>query len=110
VATVRRRRPAPLPVADPGGDPAPAPGATDCVRTRKQARQARDNQDWTGILRHTTARDCWREDGSERLKLRTKAFMELGRWDDCITTGKRLSGTEPEAWVRVCERRKERGE
>ncbi|MCA9655754.1 MAG: protein kinase [Myxococcales bacterium] len=87
----------------------PTTSPADCQRMRKQARQAREDSDWAGILRHTDLRGCWTSASSERLRLRTKAFMELGRWSQCIAAGRGLTGSEPESWVRLCERRRERG-
>lgn len=61
------------------------------------------------MLRHTGLRRCWGRAQPERMRLRTKALMELREWDACVRQGRGLESPEVAAWVRLCERRKERG-
>ncbi|MCX4246950.1 serine/threonine-protein kinase [Paraliomyxa miuraensis] len=109
---------APAPAEPAPSEPAPAEEATPsddasashrslCWRTRKQAQQAREAHDWSGVLRHTREGSCWSEQRAERGRLRTKAFMELGRWSDCIGASRGLGDEQVETWRRVCERRQE---
>jgi serine/threonine-protein kinase len=78
----------------------------DCVRERKRVLDARAVHDWDGMLRHIGATRCW-FDEVERAKLRTKALMELGRFEECIAVGGDLADVDAVRWVDICERRLE---
>jgi hypothetical protein len=92
--------------------PADDPPATDsglCWRTRKQALQARDAQDWPGVLRHTRSTSCWTEQREQRKRLRAKAFMENEDWTACAEASRGFDDPEGRGWYTLCSRRKEQG-
>ncbi|HET6582244.1 MAG TPA: protein kinase, partial [Nannocystaceae bacterium] len=78
----------------------------ECVRTRREAEDARNNHDWNGLLRHTQKGSCW-PTGSARKKLRVKAMMELNRFDDCVQLGQGVTDTEVVGWVQTCSKRRD---
>ena len=101
--------PEPAAVAEPGersSEPTPAAGGL-CWRTRKQAKQAREAHDWKGILRRTRDAGCWTAQRDERRRLRAKAFMELGRWGDCVEASRGFRDPQGQLWHRTCLRRRE---
>lgn len=86
---------------------APAPPDPEaCDLTRRAAVDARQAHDWAGLLRHTARASCWRS-SDERVALRVKALMELGRFEECVKLGQRVSRPEADVqlWTRVCEKR-----
>jgi hypothetical protein len=100
-------------LADPDGadtpPPVPAPESASpkhCELTRRAAADARGAHDWAGLLRHTARASCWRA-SDERVALRVKALMELGRFDECARLGTRVARPLPDVrqWTRVCARR-----
>jgi hypothetical protein len=101
----------PLPsVGPPADEPAASVADSDlCWRTRKQAQQAREGHDWTGMLRHTRNQGCWTERREERQRLRTKAYMELEQWGECLDASRSLRDAEGRQWQEICRRRKEQG-
>lgn len=112
-AVPREPKAEPPSVAGAPDTPAPTPSdakndAELCWRTRKQALQARTGQDWQGILRHTRKPSCWTEQGELRRQLRTKAYMELGQWDECLEAGRGLEDSESLEWLNKCRLRKKR--
>jgi hypothetical protein len=91
----------PAPATEPSS---PEPAA--CDLTRRAAVDARQAHDWSGLLRHTTRASCWRS-SDERVALRVKALMELGRFEECAKLGHRVSRPEADVqlWTRVCAKR-----
>lgn len=75
-----------------------------CKEVRQQARDARQVQDWPGVLRHTSKAGCW-ESGLERRRLRVKAMLESGRYADCISTGGNSEDKDIAKWVDLCRRK-----
>ena len=97
------------PAGDPVSPTSDAPDAAElCWRTRKRAQEARNNQDWQGMLRHTRKPDCWTEQGNLRWQLRTQAYMELGKWNECLEASRGLDDTESLERRNKCRLRKER--
>jgi serine/threonine protein kinase len=92
-----------LPSVTPRDEPAPADDEA-CVRTRREAEQARQAHDWHGILRHTDKAACW-PSSATRKKLRVKANMELNRFEECVRLGKDSGDSEVVGWVRMCSKR-----
>ena len=88
------------PKADPNSDA--------CKSTRDKVTRARDEGKWHDMNRLLNERDCWKSK-PEHAKLRTKAYMELGKFKDCAKSGKGSSDPDVVKWVRLCERRSESG-
>jgi serine/threonine protein kinase len=97
-----------LPKVEADG-PAPEPESASadsraCKDLRQRARDAREMQDWPGVLRHTTKAACW-DSPLERKRLRVKALLESGRYADCISTGSTSDDKDIVKWVALCERK-----
>jgi serine/threonine-protein kinase len=88
---------APEPVADPSETPR-------CEKVRARALDARGAHDWDGVLDATKQRECWVR-AHDRKKLETQAYMESGRFQDCLRVGKHLTDTEAKTWVTLCSKR-----
>jgi type IV secretory pathway VirB10-like protein len=88
------------PKADPNSDA--------CKSTREKVTRARDEGKWHDMNRLLNERECWKSK-PEHAKLRTKAYMELGKFKDCAKSGKGSSDPDVVKWVRLCERRSESG-
>jgi serine/threonine protein kinase len=86
---------------------ASAASAELCWRTRKQAEQARGDQNWEGVLRHTRNPSCWTEQREPRRRLRAMAYMELGQWSACVEASRGLDDAEGLKWQKLCRLRKE---
>jgi serine/threonine protein kinase len=98
-----------LPSPPPDDPTSPAARSELCWRTRKQALEARDHQDWPGVLRHTRSTSCWAEQREQRKRLRAKAFMENQDWSACAEASRGFDDAEGRGWYTVCNQRKERG-
>ena len=107
VGSLDSGKPEPSPGVEP--DAPPAADSSLCWRTRKQAQQAREVHDWSGVIRHTRAQSCWSEQREQRRRLRAKAFMELGQWSACVEASRGLDDAEGRQWQQICRRRKEQG-
>jgi hypothetical protein len=83
--------------------------ASMCWRTRKRATQARDAQDWDGVLRHTRDAGCWTTEREQRKRLRAMAYKELKNWSACVEASRGLTDSEGRKWLDLCQRRKEQG-
>ncbi|HVH97804.1 MAG TPA: hypothetical protein VM869_03810, partial [Enhygromyxa sp.] len=89
----------------PATDPVPKPSETTrCEKLRARALDARSAHDWDTVLDATEQRECWAR-ASDRKKLETQAYMELGRFEDCLRAGKHLTDTEAKKWVTLCTKR-----
>jgi serine/threonine-protein kinase len=77
-----------------------------CALTRRAAVDARGAHDWQGLLRHTAHASCWAS-ADDRLALRIKALMELGRFTECVRLGHRVSRPQADVqlWTRLCSKR-----
>ena len=76
-----------------------------CDRDRERARNARYEHDWPGVLANTRRASCWTS-AIERRRLQVKAYMELGRFGDCIALGKNSTDPEIEEYVTLCKSRR----
>lgn len=87
------------------GTAAPKPSATQaCAKVRQEASDARQSHAWQSVLDATAERKCWAR-ARDRKKLQTQAYMELGRFEDCLRTGEGLADTEVQKWVKLCSNR-----
>jgi serine/threonine-protein kinase len=97
--------PAPDPIPDPVPVPKPDPSETArCEQVRARALDARGAHYWEGVLDAAKQRECWAR-AHDRKKLETQAYMELGRFEDCLRVGKHLTDTEVKKWVTICSKR-----
>ncbi|MFO7562025.1 MAG: protein kinase [Enhygromyxa sp.] len=99
----------PLPTTPSGDPPSTAkrddPSATvRCQKVRARALDARVAHDWQGVLDAAKQRECWAH-ARDRKKLETQAYMELGRFEDCLRVGKNLTDTRVQKWVTICNKR-----
>ncbi|MBL9107027.1 MAG: serine/threonine protein kinase [Myxococcales bacterium] len=78
-----------------------------CKANRDKVAKARDDGKWHDMNRLLNEKDCWKK--QEHAKLRTKAFMELGKFRDCARAGRGLTDPDVVKMVRLCERRAETG-
>ncbi|PRQ06409.1 serine/threonine-protein kinase [Enhygromyxa salina] len=100
------------PVQSPPEEPEPSPPTNvqaphdtpRCEQQRTRALDGRRTHDWQRVLSATQQRECWAS-ARERKKLETQAYMELGRFEDCLRTGKHLNDTEATKWVTLCSKR-----
>lgn len=91
--------------ARPPAQPARDPSKTSrCKKLRAEALDGRRTHDWQAVLDAARKRKCWASPG-QRKKLETQAYMELGRFADCLRTGKHLNDTEAKKWVTLCSKR-----
>ncbi len=79
-----------------------------CDRDRERAFNARKEHDWPGVLANTRRASCW-SNAVERRTLQVKAYMEMGRFDQCIARGKGSSDPDIQEYVQLCKRRKGSG-
>jgi serine/threonine protein kinase len=98
------------PAMPPSVEP-PDPATTEqpsetalCEKVRARALDARRAHDWESVLDAVRKRDCWAR-AQDRKKLETQAYMELGRFEDCLRTGKNLTDTDVQKWVTLCSKR-----
>jgi serine/threonine-protein kinase len=103
-ASVTTREPLSAPVLRPARARRGPAAALLCARTRERAIDARVAHDWEGVLRHLGERGCW-PDHDERDRLRIKALMELGRFDDCVALGTGRMDEQVRRWTELCRRR-----
>lgn len=75
-----------------------------CKKVRTAALDGRRAHDWDNVLEATRERECWPRT-SDRKKFETQAYMELGRFADCLRSGKNLDDTEASKWVTLCSKR-----
>jgi eukaryotic-like serine/threonine-protein kinase len=103
---VPRVDPDPVTRTDPPSDDDPHdPSATTrCEKVRARALDARGAHDWQGVLDAAKQRECWAH-ARDRKKLETQAFMELGRFAECLRAGKNLTDTDVQKWVKICNKR-----
>jgi serine/threonine-protein kinase len=114
VAPAPASAPAPAPASappSPGFDAADgkprtgaAAGGKHCATVRTRAEDARRAQDWQSLLRAAREAECWRS-RAKRTKALTRAYMELGRFGDCVRAGRHSRDPDVERWVTLCERR-----
>jgi len=103
-----QREPAPQPESAPASAPqAPPPQPRPlCRMNSERAQSARRIHDWETVLRETASRPCW-PDETLRVRLRTLAFRETQRWEDCIRTARGVRDQETERSAKVCALRKD---
>lgn len=90
---------------EPKPEPKPVPSETTrCEKLRAQALDARRTHDWEAVLSAAKQRECWAR-ADDRKKLETQAYMELGRFEDCLRVGKHLTDTDVKKWVTLCNKR-----
>ncbi|PRP91434.1 Serine/threonine-protein kinase PrkC [Enhygromyxa salina] len=75
-----------------------------CKAVRERGLDSRQAHDWPAVLDAAQQRECWAH-ARERKKLETQAYMELGRFDDCLRAGKHVNDTEVKKWVTLCSKR-----
>ncbi|MCX4247131.1 serine/threonine-protein kinase [Paraliomyxa miuraensis] len=87
--------PAETGASDSGLTPASTPSRAHCPRAREDAHAALGRRDWPSVIRTTTDRACWStaDQRLDRKAMRVKAWLELRRYDRCVTEGK--GETEP---------------
>ena len=95
----------PLPEVEDEGETAKASGE-DCLRVEARAQDARNAHDWNSLLRYAKKRSCWKSQ-NERVKLLTKAYFELKRFDECAKVGASSGDSEVQRWVKICQARSE---
>jgi eukaryotic-like serine/threonine-protein kinase len=96
---------APKGPADPAEPEEPRPSKTPrCAQVRDAALAARRIHDRDGVLQATKARECWAS-ARARKQLETQAYMELGRFSDCLRVGEDLTDTQARTWVTLCKKR-----
>jgi eukaryotic-like serine/threonine-protein kinase len=72
-----------------------------CKQVRSEAEQAAKDWKWDRVLALTKDRKCW-SSRTDRMRLEVQAFMEKGRWDECVRAGKGATG-KVKGWVNVCQ-------
>jgi eukaryotic-like serine/threonine-protein kinase len=82
--------PAETGASDSGSASASAPSRAHCRRTRDEAQAALGRRDWPAVLRASGDRACWStaDQRLDRKAMRVKAWLELRRYDRCVTEGK----------------------
>lgn len=75
-----------------------------CQEVRTSADTARRKQRWTELRDLARQRDCW-PSPKEARKLETKARMELGDFEGCLSVGKGLTDKEVQNWLKLCQER-----
>jgi eukaryotic-like serine/threonine-protein kinase len=80
---------------DSGSAPMSAPSRAHCRRAQDEAQAARGRGDWPAVIRASADRACWSTANQrlDRKAMRVKAWLELRRYDRCVTEGK--GETEP---------------
>jgi tRNA A-37 threonylcarbamoyl transferase component Bud32 len=75
---------------DSGGSSDSASSRSHCRRARDQAQATLKRRDWPGVIRTSADRACWSslEQRLDRQAMRVKAWLELRRYDRCVTEGK----------------------
>lgn len=74
-----------------------------CDDVRAAMRSAREGHRWSDMLASAAVRQCWTNEA--RKQWRTKALMELGRFEACAAEGKDASAEQVRDWASLCERR-----
>lgn len=94
------------PKAEPDSPKPPSPSETArCEKVRARALDGRDSHAWQSVLDAVAQRECWAH-ARDRRKLETQAYMELGRFEDCLRAGKNLTDTEVQKWLKICNKRR----
>ena len=99
------KRPAKHPTTKSAVPDPPKPDPTDCGNLRARALEARDLQDWRGVLRYTTKPACFAS-ALERKRLRVKAYLESGDYRRCIEHGESSSDAEIAKNVAWCRKKR----
>jgi serine/threonine protein kinase len=101
--------PKPEPAIQAPDTPQPAPVASDrCPRRRQLAREAHQNRNWEGLLRHTGKRACF-PDRAELVRFRVQALRQTLKLEACIKEGAGFSDPQVRKGVAWCQRRLDRG-
>jgi len=87
--------PAETGASDGGSASASTPSRAHCRRARDEAQAALGRGDWPAVIRASADRACWStaDQRLDRKAMRVKAWLELRRYDRCVTEGK--GETEP---------------
>jgi serine/threonine-protein kinase len=81
-----------VPVPEPAPDSKPAPEAPSssgpsCDGIEMRGRLAFDQREWRTVLTQTARKSCWSTQEGTRVRLRTTALFNVGRWDECANIG-----------------------
>lgn len=82
----------------------PVAADRECDDERTQAEHASAALRWNAVLEHTRTSACW-PDARARLRLRTEALAELGRFESCVREGGSSSDAAVQRIVELCTKR-----
>lgn len=108
-----RAEPEPEPRPDPNpqltsGDPPPKPTLgqprePSCDGVEAQAHLAFEARQWRTVLTHTARKTCWSTQADARVRLRTTALFNLGRWGECATIGAKSDDPKIRSTAEACQ-------
>jgi len=82
----------------------PSAKADECSTAVDRAKRAAVQHKWGRVLRMTSSSTCWTgKAATQRARLRTQAYLELGRYSDCARAGRGLTDAQAVRWVGLCE-------
>lgn len=77
----------PMPRSEPTVSRPPLTTEPRCNGVEDRGRAAFERRDWRTVLAETSRKTCWRAHEQDRVRLRTTALFNLGRWTECAKIG-----------------------
>lgn len=87
------------PKNDPIEDPTKSP---ECAGVEDQARAAETKRDWNAVLELSKRSKCW-SSTRERKRFEIRAYLNMGRWSDCIKAGEGSNDATVQRFVAECK-------
>src|SRR5690606_30267350 len=90
---------------------APSIPRASCRRARSEAEAALERRAWKAVLRASADRDCWSAAAQrrDRKAMRVKAWLELRRYDRCVSEGAGETDPRVARLTKYCRARIEAG-
>ncbi|KIG14939.1 TonB [Enhygromyxa salina] len=97
------RRPKLVATHAPNGSGEDSPTGRSCEGMQARGQLAFESRDWQAVLTHTARKSCWSTQAQTRVRLRTTALFNFGRWSECATIGAQSDDAKVRSIADACQ-------